>query len=517
MSRRRNFDIEEAAWGIERNWSAFRTLIAERRRSASAVRLTEGSLTMQKLSAVNRTSSDLCELSVAEAGALLAAKSVSPVDLVEACLARIEKVDSRLHSFITVTAEAARAGARAAEVRRMEGRALGPFDGIPFALKDNIETRGIRSTSHSRLLIDNVPSEDAHVANRLAGAGGILLGKTATFEFALGGPSWDLPFPPALNPWNLKHLPGGSSSGSGAAVAGRLVPAAIGTDTGGSVRWPAAVCGIAGLKPTYGRISRRGVHPNTFSLDHCGPMTRTVEDCAIMLGVAAGYDPLDPGSIDEPVADYRAALTGSIKGLRVGLVRHWYGDVATPEVVAAVDAAAATLASLGAVVEEITLSPLIDYIDCKTTISVSELYAIHEKDLKTRPQDFGEKLRTRVIAGALIRAEDYVQAMRWRNELTTKMLAMFGRFDLLATAGWLNPAEPADPNGVDFFKTRQIVTMPFSLSGIPALSIPCGFSADGLPLAFQLAGKPFDEATVLRAGDTYQRTTEWHRRSPPLN
>jgi len=461
--------------------------------------------------------SSLCELSIVETGQLLTAKKLSPVEVVDAALERIGAIDPRLHSFITVASETARQQAKLSEARYMRGAAIGSFDGIPFALKDNIETRGIRSTSHSKLLIDNIPEEDAHVASMLCGAGGILMGKTATFEFALGGPSWDLPFPPALNPWNLKHLPGGSSSGSAAAVAARLVPAAIGTDTGGSVRWPAAVCGIAGLKPTYGRISRRGVHPNTFSLDHCGPMTRTVADCAIMLAATAGYDPRDPGSIDEPVPDYVSELTGSVKGLRIGLVRHWYADAATPQVAAAVDTAVEILRGLGAAVEEIKLSPLIDYIDCKTTISLCELYAIHENDLKTRPQDFGKLLRTRVISGGLIRAEDYVQAMRWRTELATKMLAEFSRYDVLVTAGWLNPAEPADPAAPDFFKHRQIVTMPFSLSGIPALSVPCGFSSDGLPLALQIAGRPFDEATVLRAGDAYQRVTDWHVRMPPLS
>jgi aspartyl-tRNA(Asn)/glutamyl-tRNA(Gln) amidotransferase subunit A len=461
-------------------------------------------------------SSQLTELSIVELNTLYAAKSLSPVEVTEATLARIEEVDPNLHSFITVTASTARATAKASEERYRAGTPIGPFDGIPFALKDNVETAGIRSTSHSKLLFDNVPTEDAHVAARLKAAGGILIGKTSTFEFALGGPSWDLPFPPALNPWDTKHLPGGSSSGSGAAVAARLVPAAIGTDTGGSVRWPAAVCGIAGLKPTYGRISRRGVHPNTFSHDHCGPMTRTVADCAVMLGAAAGYDAYDPGSIDEPVPDYGAALTGSVAGLRIGLVTNWYREDAAPEVTAAVDAAIAVLKGLGAHVAEIKLSPLSNYIDAKTTISLSELYAIHEKDLKERPEDFGYLLRTRVMAGGLIRAEDYVQAMRWRTELATEMMAEFRRFDVLATAGWLTPAEPADPDGVDFFKKRQVVTMPFSLAGIPALSVPCGFSPGGLPLAFQIAGRPFDEATVLKAGDAYQRVTDWHTRKPPI-
>lgn len=459
---------------------------------------------------------DLCDLTIADASAQLASRKLSPVDLVDAGLARIGRLNPKIHAFITVCEESARVAAKASEARYRAGKPLSPFDGIPFALKDNIETAGIRSTSHSKLLLNHVPTADAHVASLLSGAGGILMGKTATFEFALGGPAWDLPFPPALNPWNPKHLPGGSSSGSGAAVAARLVPAAIGTDTGGSVRWPAAVCGIAGLKPTYGRISRRGVHPNTFSLDHCGPMTRTVEDCAMMLGVVAGHDPHDPGSIDEPVPDYRKSLTGSVKGLRIGLVTNWYRDDATPEVAAGVAEAMKVLTAQGAIVEEIDLAPLQDYVDCKTTISICELYAIHEKDIKTRPEDFGKLLRTRVIAGGLVRAEDYVQAMRWRNELTTQLLAKFSQFDLLATAGWLTPAEPADPNGTDFFKKRMIVTMPFSLAGIPALSVPCGFSATGLPLAVQIAGKPFDEGTVLRAGDAYQRVTDWHREKPSL-
>jgi aspartyl-tRNA(Asn)/glutamyl-tRNA(Gln) amidotransferase subunit A len=463
----------------------------------------------------DRSVTDLTDLTIAESSKLLERREVSPVELVDAALARIEQLDPALHAFITVTADAARVKANAAEARIAKGGYRGGFDGIPFALKDNINTAEVRTTSHSKLLLDNVPSEDAVVAAKLTDAGGILIGKNAMFEFAHGGPSWDLPWPPAINPWSDKHLPGGSSSGSGSAVGGRLVPAAIGTDTAGSVRWPAAVCGIVGLKPTHGRISRRGVHPNSFSLDQCGPMTRTVEDCAITLGVAAGYDPLDPGSIDEPVPDYRAALTGSITGLRVGVVRHWYAQDGAPEVVAAVDAAVKQLVALGAIVEEIKLAPLMDYVDCKTIISISELYSVLEQDLKTRPQDFGKLLRTRVIAGGLVRAEDYVQAMRWRAELTTKMLAHFRRFHVLATAGWLATAEPNDPDGFDFFK-KPLVTMPFSITGIPALSVPCGFSPDGLPVAFQIGGKPFDEATVLRVGDAYQRSTEWHLRKPPL-
>lgn len=459
---------------------------------------------------------DLADLTIAQASVLVERGAISPVELVESSLARIDALDPTLHAFITVTADQARAGARSAEARIAAGGYRGGLDGIPFALKDCIETAGIRTTSHSKVLQDNVPTEDAAVAASMKQTGAILLGKTATFEFTAGGPSWDLPWPNAVNPWSERHLPGGSSSGNGAAIAARMVAGAFGTDTGGSVRWPAAVCGIAGLKPTYGRVSRRGVHPNTFSMDHCGPMARTVEDCALLLAAVAGHDPQDPGSCDEPVSDYLAALTGSVAGLRIGLVRRWYCKDATGDVTDAVDAAARHLASMGAIVEEVTLPPLQDYIDCKIVVSLAEVYTIHVNELKERPYDFGGSLRQRLLAGSLVRAEDYVQALRWRSELTSQTFAAFSRFDVLATAGWMSVAEPNDPNCGDFIKRRPMITMPFSLTGNPALSVPCGFSSDGLPLSLQIAGRPFEEATVLRVGDAYQATTDWHRRVPAL-
>lgn len=453
---------------------------------------------------------------IAEAGRHLRAGTMSAVELARTCLDRIRRHDGRLNSFITVTDDLALAQARRADAELREGTDRGPLHGIPYALKDNVDTAGILSSSHSRVFADRIPGRSACLAERLEAAGGVLLGKTATFEFAIGGPSWDLPWPPARNPWSRDHLPGGSSSGSGAAVGAGFVMGAVGTDTGGSIRWPAAMCGVAGLKPTYGRVSRRGIHPNTYSLDHCGPIARTVEDCALMLGAMAGHDPLDPGSIEVPVANYAAALTGDIRGVRVGLVRHWYAQDATPEVVAAVDAAVEVLRSLGAHVETLTLDPLQDYVDAKTTISCSELFAVHEADLRTRPGEFGQRLRSRVLGGALIRAEDYVQAMRWRTDLVTRAMASFRRFDVLATAGWLAPADPADP-GIDFFRERKLVTMPFSLTGMPAIVVPCGFSASGLPLSFQIGGRPFDEATVLRVADAYERATAWHRARPEMD
>ena len=460
----------------------------------------------------------VCDMPISRLSAAIAAKEVSPVEVTEAALDRIARVDDRVHAFIAVSPERARAAAKAAEAEIMAQGPRGPFHGIPYGLKDIIDVAGLVTTGHSRSRAGAPPATaDAHVTARLDAAGGVLLGKLATFEFAIGGPSWDLPWPPARNPWNLDRLPGGSSSGSGAAVAARLCHAAVGTDTGGSVRWPAAVCGIVGLKPTYGRISRRGVMPNTFSHDHCGPMTRTVEDCAIMLGAMAGHDPGCPGSAAVPVPDYRAALRRDLTGLRIGYVRTWFEDEADPDVIAAVDRAAGVLGELGAVVEPVTLDPLRDYVDAKTVISMSELWAIHAPVMRERAGDFGALFRSRVAPGALIRGEDYLQAQRRRTELAARLLASFARFDLLLTAGWMTKAEPADPDGPDFFRKRNLVTMPFSLAGVPAISVPCGFSDDGLPLALQLAGRPFDEAGVLAAAHAYETASPWAARRPALD
>jgi aspartyl-tRNA(Asn)/glutamyl-tRNA(Gln) amidotransferase subunit A len=327
-----------------------------------------------------------------------------------------------------------------------------------------------------------------------------------------------LPWPPARNPWNPERLPGGSSSGAGAAVAAGFVPGAVGTDTGGSVRGPAALCGLAGIKPTYGRVSRRGVFPNTFSMDHCGPLTRSAEDIALFLKVIAGFDPEDPGSEDVPVPDYPAALNGGVRGLRIGVAEDWYRQgSAHPDVALAVDAAVEVLRGLGAEVEPVRLSSLRDYTDCKTTISSVELFAIHEHDLRTRPQDFGRILRNRVLPGALIRAEDYLEALRWRAALAREQARIFQRVDAIVTAGALNIAEPADPNQPDRLVSAPSVTMPFSVAGVPALAVPCGFSrAEGLPLSLQIAAAPFAEGLLLRIAHAYQQATEWHRRHPTL-
>jgi len=445
-------------------------------------------------------------------------RELSPVEVTRSLLDRIAAYDGKLHSLIRVTPEVALAEAQAAERELMTGSRRGPLHGIPYALKDIVETAGIPTTGHSKLCQDHVPAADAHLVTLLKAGGAVLIGKLATWEFALGGPSWDLPRPPARNPWNPNYLPGGSSSGAGAAVAAGFVPGAIGTDTGGSIRGPAAVCGIAGLKPTYGRVSRRGVFPNTFTMDHCGPLTRSAEDIALFLQVIAGFDAEDPGSEDVPVPDYRAALTGRLDGLRLGLVEHWYAHGAHPDLAPAMSAAVEVLRGLGAVIEPVQLSSLRDYTDCKTTISIAELYAIHEKDLKTRPQDFGRILRNRVLPGALIRAEDYMQALRWRTVLAREQALALKRYDALLTAGALNVADPADPNQPDRLVSSPSITMPFSVGGLPALAIPCGFSrGEGLPLSLQIAAAPMREPTGLRIAHAYQLVTDWHRRHPDLH
>ena len=460
---------------------------------------------------------DLHYLPITELAASIAAKRLSPVELAQALIQRIKQHDRTLSSFLLLTEEVVLAQARAAEAQIMAGGARGPLHGIPFGLKDIVNTAGMRTTAHSRLLADNVPAQDAEVTRRLYAAGGVLMGKLGTFEFALGGPSWDLPWPPPRNPWDPNRLPGGSSSGSGAAVAAGFVPCAIGTDTGGSVRWPAAVCGIVGLKPTYGLVSRRGVLPNTFSIDHIGPMARTVADCALMLQAIAGFDAEDPGSEDAAVPDFTALLGQDIRGLRVGWVRHWHeGDVAHPDVPGAVAKAVGVLEGLGAIVEEVELSSLQAYTDCKTTISTVELYAIHEPDLKRRPQDFGSLLRNRVLPGALLHADDYLQALRQRTQLAREQATALKRHDVLVTAGWLTIGDPADPDPATRLLRRPFITMPFSVGGLPALSVPCGFSREGMPLSLQIAGRPFAEDRVFQVAHAYEQATDWHRRHPEL-
>ncbi len=422
-----------------------------------------------------------------------------------------------LDSFVTLTAARARAEAKAAEAAIMASGPRSRIHGIPYCLKDIYDTAGIRTTGMSKLLADNVPTRDSYCQEKLAAAGGVLLGKNATWEFAHGGPSWDVLFPPARNPWNRDHSPAGSSSGSAAAVAAGFSPATLGTDTGGSIRSPAAACGIAGLKPTYGLVSRHGIIPNCFSHDHAGPLAWTTEDVAILLQVVAGHDPEDPGSADVPIPDYAAALTGTVKGLTIGVPVNWLDDEAplTAPTKAAFEAALEVFRGLGASVRPVTLPPLQQFDDAKKIIAVVELFTIHAADLRTRPELFGASLRYRIIAGGLVRAEEYVQAMRLRTDLARAMQAVMADVDLLMLptgepAGKLEPIPPSS------LFTRTSFTTPFNVAGNPALSVCNGYAANGMPFSLQIVGRLFDECTVLRAGDAYEKATPWRDRRPVL-
>ena len=459
-------------------------------------------------------------LTVAEAGRAIAEGRLSPIALTEAYLERIDALDSELHSYVTVLHEAARAAAR--EIAA--GRPRGPLHGIPIGLKDIYKTNGIRTTAGSRRYEHHVPEEDAESWVRLRDAGAILLGKHETHEFAIGGPDFGLPFPPARNPWNTARYPSGSSSGSAVAVAAGLCAAAVGSDTGGSIRGPAAYCGIVGLKPTYGRVSRRGVFPLSYSLDHCGPLTRTVEDCAILMQALAAYDPQDPASADVPVPDYRAALTPRLDGLRIGVIRHFherdaadFGADSAPSAayVGAFNAACRTLESLGARLVDLHLSPLIAYLDANRLIMLAEAYALHEADFRERPHLFGRLMFARVGLGAFLTAADYVEALRQRRELTVEFARALADVDAAISANATGPAPRIDQVPFWGVYERASYTGPYNLTGSPAVSVPIGFE-DGLPLAFQIAGKAFDEAGVLRVGHAFERATEFHRQRPPI-
>jgi aspartyl-tRNA(Asn)/glutamyl-tRNA(Gln) amidotransferase subunit A len=460
-------------------------------------------------------------LTVAEASRAINDGQLSPVALTEAYLDRVDALDGELHSYVLVLHEAALAAARDLAA----GRPRSALHGIPIGLKDIYKTRGIRTTAGSRRYIDHVPEEDAETWVRLRNAGAILLGKHETHEFAIGGPDFSLPFPPARNPWNTAHYPAGSSSGSAVAVAAGLCAAAMGSDTGGSIRGPAAFNGIVGLKPTYGRVSRRGVFPLSYSLDHCGPLTRTVEDCAIMMQALAGYDPQDPASADVPVPDYRAALTERLDGLTIGVIRHFHEEDAVagfgPEsapsgvYVEAFNAACRTLEGLGARLVDMRLSPLIDYLDANRLIMLAEAYALHETDFRERPHLFGHHMFTRIGLGAFLSAADYVEALRQRRELSIEFAQALAQVDAVVSANTTGPAPLIDQVSTYSTFERASYTGPYNLTGSPALSVPIGFE-NGLPLAFQIAGKPFDEAGVMRVGYAFEQATEFHRCRPRI-
>jgi len=461
--------------------------------------------------------SELHFLSIAEAAELIAKRKLSPVEYTDALLERIAALDPQLNAFITVTADLARKQAKQAERDIAKGDYRGPLHGIPFGLKDIYNTKDILTSGHSKICIDNVPSEDAATVRRLYEAGAVLLGKLATHEFAHGGPSFDLPWPPARNPWHLEHFTGGSSSGAGAAIAAGLVPGALGSDTGGSIRGPASFCGIVGLMPTYGLVSRAGVIPNSFTFDHCGPMTWTVEDCAILLQAIAGYDARDAGSIEHPLPDYLAALTPDIKGMKIGVLRHyWEEDLpAHEDLKHAMDKAVDVFRKLGARVEDCRARPMMDSLDVKVIIAETEIFAIHYKDLVERPGDFGRDFLGRILPACLFHAADYVQASREHRRIINEARPLYEKYDVLLTAGF-GPAPRLDAHKTLNFWQRSNVFTPSNVTAGPALELCNGYSETGLPLGMQIIGRPFDEATVLRAGYAYEQATAWRAKRPEL-
>ena len=462
----------------------------------------------------------LCFLSIAQLAEQIRTRAVSPVEVTRAYLDRIHTLDSKLNSYITVTAERALQEAKAAEEQICNGTYLSPLHGIPLAHKDIIATKGVKTTCGSKVLKDQVPDYDATVIERLRAAGSVSLGKLNMNEFATITPSPH--FGRVNNPWALERNPGGSSSGSGVAVAAGLCAGSLGTDTGGSIRIPAAFCGIVGLKATHGRISLFGVTPLSWSLDHVGPMTRTVRDTALMLQALAGHDPRDLGASEAPVSDYGARLTGEVKGLRLGVPSRFFPEYTDPEVKGAFDAAVKMLAGLGAQIEEITLPALDNAWPIAQVIMNGEANVWHEPYLQTQAEDYAPQVRKFLERGKPTLATDYVKAQRAKAQLRQEMLAACARIDALLTPGELIPPPPHDARSVTL-NGREVslmgalisATCPFNVTGQPALTVPCGFTTGGLPIALQIVGKHFDEATVLQVGHAYEAHTSWHERRPP--
>ncbi len=464
-------------------------------------------------------SGDLAFLSAAEAGRRIAAGTLSPVSLVRCMLDRIAALNDRLHIYITVVAEAALAAAAQAEAEIAAGHHRGPLHGVPFAVKDNYFTAGIRTTGGSRLMLDTVPENSAEAVLRLQAAGAILLGKLNTWEYGTGngGVYFDLPFPPARNPWNPDCFTGGSSTGAGAAIVAGLAAFTMGSDTGGSVRLPAAACGTIGLKPTYGRVSRAGMLPNCWSLDVAGPLCRTTEDAALVLAVLAGSDAKDEATRDLPVPNYDAGRSGGVAGLRIGVIRGAGDEMPSPAQQQALEEAAASLADAGAELVPISFpAELALYRRAISIINWSESFSIHEKDATERPHLMGRALRAKMVAGSTVRAADYLAALRQRRLLAAGIEAMFDGVDALLLPGTQAVAPPFEQAEavVDF--TRRSWMAPFSLSGHPALTFPAGFDPAGMPRNVQLATRWFDEATLLRCAAALETSGTWPPRHPAL-
>ena len=464
------------------------------------------------------TDTDLCYLTLHELAGRIRAKDVSPVEATAAVLERIESLNAKLNAYITVMAEQAQAAARAMEDEIAAGRYRGPLHGVPVGVKDLCETKGVRTTAGSKILADWIPDSDATVIRKLREAGAVIVGKTHLHEYAFGATGVNDHYGPARNPWNTDCITGGSSSGSGAAVAAGLCFAALGTDTGGSIRMPASLCGIVGLKPTYGRVSLAGVVPLAWSLDHIGPMARSARDCAVVLEAIAGHDPEDPSSATAPVEAWATAVEGGLSGLRIGVPASYAFDRTEPDVVTIVRDAIATLERLGAQVKEIELPIIAEYWSSATQVLVGEAAAYHQENLEQRPQDYGDSTRARLHLGLNQKAPDYVRAARARDEARrTADELLLSEVELLAMPTTIRTTVPIDSLAKDdptVGLTR--FTAPFDLTGQPACSVPCGFTDAGLPVGLQLVGRRFDERTVLRAAHAFETESGIAKPRPPV-
>ncbi|PFG74324.1 amidase [Tepidiforma thermophila] len=465
---------------------------------------------------------DPASLTIAEAARAIQRRELSPTELTRACLERIERLNPRLNAFVLVTAERAQADAARAEEELQAGIYRGPLHGIPVGLKDLYDTAGIETAAGSAVLRGRIPERDAAAAAMLREAGAVLLGKTNTHEFAWGTTTNNPHTGPTRNPWDPERIPGGSSGGSGAAIAARLALGTLGTDTGGSIRIPAALCGCVGLKPTFGRVSRAGIIPMSWQFDHAGPIARTVEDAALLLRAIAGYDPDDFATVPVPVPDYRAALVPDVRGLRIGVPRDQFFGLLDPEVLVAVEEALETFRSLGAVVEDVDSGFTREQVISAWRLVNVEGRLYHAPYLEQHPEAYSEELRN-ILLQPLPEPLDLATAYLDSYRIKEGVRRVLQSVDLLAAPTTMRPAsrigeDPVEVEGVQLSTGAAFasLTMPFNLAGVPAISIPCGFSSEGLPIGLQLAARPFDEPTLIRAAFSYECATDWHRREPPL-
>ncbi len=452
---------------------------------------------------------NLHSLNISEAQNLIRQKKISPVELVEACLRQIDSEEARIDAFITVSAEAARDQAKKAEAlqMRLSAKEMPPLLGIPFAAKDLYDTAGIRTTGGTSYRKDDIPTEDAEVIKRLKAAGMILLGKTNTHEIALGVTTVNPHYGATHNPHDTSRIAGGSSGGSAAALAAMMCPASLGTDTGGSIRIPASLCGVVGLKPTYGRVSLRGIMPLSWNLDHAGPMTRSVRDAGLMLNAMAGYDAGDPVSVNMPVEDYASIREASLKGVRIGLAEEGYLDFSDAEVAFAVREAASVFRSLGAIVESLDFAWLTEAARANGVMTPADGAAYHHERMNKTPEVYGEDVLRRLRTGAAYTSTEYALARRTQTEIKRRLESFFENYDLLLLPGTAVTAPAIEgKDAVEQAKLLTRFTAPFNLTGLPALSVPCGYTQADLPVGLQIVGAAWQEKRVLEAGYAYEQT-----------